>query len=115
MQLIYKNDYGAVYRIFNSPNPDCEMQLVVDTVGLFMSRADLEHLLVIVRKSYEPCSCVECDGNPCEKIWSTNPLIDICLKVDRSILTMIEDLIKGTQFMINIDTTLEKYRLRPED
>lgn len=52
MELIYKNDYGAVFHVNNSPNPACEMQLVIDTVGLFMSRADLDHLLAIVIKSH---------------------------------------------------------------
>lgn len=112
MELIYKNDYGATYKLVNSPNPNCEMQLIVDTVGLFMSRDDLNHLLKIVRKSHEPCTCHECGGNQCNKIWCKNPLIDICLKVDEPILEKIEDLIRGTQFILNIDDTLEEYRLQ---
>lgn len=59
MEQIYKNDYGATYRLLNSPNPAFELQLVVDIVGLFMSRADLDHLLSIVQKSPEPCNCSE--------------------------------------------------------
>lgn len=113
MELIYKNEYGGTYKIHNSPNPACEMQLIVDTVGLFMSRDDLTHLLKIVQKSHEPCTCEECGGNQCDKIWCTNPLIDICLKVDEPILHKMEDLIKGTQFILNIDDTLEQYRLKP--
>lgn len=115
MELIYKNDYGATYKILNSVNLACEMQLVVDTVGLFMSREDLTHLLKIVRRSHEPCTCVDCGGNQCNKIWCTNPLIDICLKVDEPILKKMEDLIKGTQFMLDMDDTLDEYRLKPED
>lgn len=112
MELIYKNEYGATYKIENSPNENCEMQLIVDTVGLFMSRADLSHLLKIVKRSHEPCTCEECGGNHCNKIWCTNPLIDICLKVDEPILNKIEDLIKGTQFILNIDDTLDEFRLQ---
>jgi len=41
MELIYKNDYGATYSIENSPNPHLKMQLVVDTVALFISEDDL--------------------------------------------------------------------------
>ncbi|GAB5475243.1 MAG: hypothetical protein Mars2KO_33420 [Maribacter sp.] len=111
MELIYKNDYGAVFHVNNSPNPACEMQLVIDTVGLFMSRADLDHLLAIVIKSHEPCYCEECGGQ-CNKIWCANPLIDICLKVDEAILRQMEDLIRGTQFMLNMDSTLQQYRLK---
>lgn len=114
MELIYKNDYGATYKIENSANSSCEMQLVIDTVGLFMSRIDLEHLLNIVMKSHQPGYCRDC-GGPCNKIWCTNPLIDICLKVDGPILDKIEDLIKGTQFILNIDDTLDKFRLNSED
>lgn len=112
MELIYKNDYGATYKIENSPNPQCEMQLIVDTVGLLMSRDDLAYLLSIVEKSYQPCDCDDCKGGYCDKIWSRNPLIDICLKVDRSLLYKMEDLIKGTQFILNIDDTLEEYRIK---
>lgn len=115
MELIYKNDYGATYKLENSPNKNCEMQLIVDTVGLFMSRDDLSHLLKIVRRSHEPCTCEECGGNQCNKIWCTNPLIDICLKVDEPILKKMVDLIKGTQFMLDMDDTLDEYRLKPED
>ena len=115
MELIYKNDYGATYKIENSLNSNCEMQLIVDTVGLFMSRDDLNHLLNIVRESHGPCTCEECGGKQCNKIWCTNPLIDICLKVDEPILNKMEDLIKGTQFILNMDDTLDEYRLKPED
>ncbi|MFS4467342.1 hypothetical protein [Maribacter sp. 2210JD10-5] len=115
MELIYKNDYGATYYVKNSPNPSCEMQLVIDTVGLFISKSDLDHLLKIVNKSNEPCNCDECGGNQCNKIWCSNPLIDICLKVNEPILEMMEDLIKGTHFILDMDATLEKYRVDPKN
>ncbi|MFD0796966.1 hypothetical protein ACFQZJ_05810 [Maribacter chungangensis] len=111
MELIYRNDYAAVYRVQNSPHEDCDMQLVVDTVGLFVSRGDLEHLMGIVQRSDEPCTCADCGGNACNKIWCSNPLIDICLKVDKTILALLEDVIKGTQFTLDLDATLAKYRL----
>lgn len=111
MELIYKNDYGATYKIEKRPNSMCEMQLVVDTVGLFMSRDDLTHLLKMVRRSHERCDCYECGGKPCNKIWCTSPFIDICLKVDEPILNKMEDLIRGTQFILNIDDTLDEFRL----
>ena len=111
MELIYKNDYGSTYKIENTFNSPCELQLVVDTIGLFMSRDDLSHLLKIVQKTSEPCTCSDCGGNQCNKIWCTNSLIDICLKVDNETLYKMEDLIKGTQFILNIDDTLEEYRI----
>lgn len=110
MELIYKNDFGAVYQVPNSPNPECKLQLVVNAIGIFMSKADLEHLLHIVQKTYEPCQCPECKGER-DKIWSINPIVDICLKVNESILEGLEDLIKGTFFILNMDATLQKNKL----
>ncbi len=112
MELIYSNDYGASYKMVNAPNPNCQLQLIIDTVGIFMSEKDIEGLLNIVRKSNTPCDCVECGGERCNKIWTTTPLIDTCLKVDDEILELLEDLIVGTQFMLNMDTTLEKFRIK---
>ena len=110
MELLYKNDYGATFKVQNSSNPNCEMQLIIDTVGLFMSREDLKHLLTIVLKSHESCSCEECGGSHCDKIWCANPLIDICLKVNEPILKKMEDLIKGTLFMLDLDAISKKVR-----
>lgn len=108
MELIYSNDYAAVYRVQNSPHKDCDMQLVVDTVGLFVSSKDLEYLMDMVRRSDGPCTCADCGGNACNKIWCYNPLIDICLKVDKPILMLLEDVIKGTRFTLEVDATLAK-------
>ena len=108
MELIYKNDYGTCYRVYNAPNPNCKYQMVVDTVGIFMTEIDISNLLSIVRSSYETCNCEECGGKRYNKIWTTNPLIDICLKVDGDILELMEDLILGTQFMLSMDATLKK-------
>ena len=111
MELIYKNNYGACYKIVEAPNRLCKIQLVVDSIGIFMSEADLEHLLEIVRQADEPCFCPECNGAPSKKIWSTGPYHDICLKVDDGQREEMEDLIVGTQFVLNIDDTLSQYRI----
>ncbi|WP_147415902.1 hypothetical protein [Ulvibacterium marinum] len=116
MELLYQNDYGATYRIFRSPNPSCEIQLIIDTAGLFMSRSDLDHLLKIVLKSHgSSCTCPECGGDRCNKIWCTNPLMDIHLKVDERILFLLEDLIKGTLFILDMESTLEEHLLKPKN
>jgi hypothetical protein len=111
MELIYKNTYGACYKVSNAINPNCNFQMVISTVGIFMSENDIVRFLDIVRSSHEPCNCEECAGKRCNKIWTTNPLIDICLKVDDEILALMEDLISGTLFMLNIDDVLEEYRI----
>lgn len=112
MKLIYQNKYGAAYLLNEPPNPKCKIQLVIDTIGLFMCKKDLEQLLDIVQKSYEPCHCVDCGGDTCSKIWCTNPLVEICLKVNEPVLDLLEDLIKGTQFMLNMDATLGEHDLK---
>ncbi|PID69494.1 MAG: hypothetical protein CR989_01365 [Flavobacteriales bacterium] len=112
MELIYRNDYGAFYSIHNPPNPNCKLQMVVDTNGIFLSERDMAYLLKIVRDAHKPCNCKECKGKRCKRIWTTSPLVDICLKVDDNILELIEDLILGTQFMLNMDATLEKYKIK---
>ncbi len=112
MELIYKNKFGACYKVHNASIPNCKLQMVVDTVGIFMSERDFEYLLNIVRNLHEPCNCKECEGKQCNKIWMTSPLIDICIKVNDDILELIEDLILGTQFMLNMDATLEKHRIK---
>lgn len=112
MKLIYKNNYGSSYLLANAPNPKCKIQLVINTIGLFMCTEDLDNLLQIVKGSYEPCNCEDCGGKVCNKIWCSNPLVDICLKVNEPTLDLIEDLIKGTKFILNMESTLDKHKLR---
>ena len=45
MELVYRNDYGASFRVKNIPNTRCTLQLVVDSIGLFMTEDDMENLL----------------------------------------------------------------------
>ncbi|MEE9363834.1 MAG: hypothetical protein V3U92_14630 [Cellulophaga sp.] len=93
-------------------NPKYKFQIVVETVGIFLSERDMTYLLEVVRCSNTPCSCEECGGKRCKKIWTTTPMIDVCMKVDEDILGLIEDLILGTQFMLSMDATLEKHRIK---
>ncbi len=112
MKLIYKNNYGACYRINNTSNPTCKLQIVIDTVGIFISEKEMDYLLEIIRNSQEPCNCQDCNGNRCNKIWTTSPWIDVCIKVNDDILEHMEDLILGTQFILNMDATLEKCKIK---
>jgi len=111
MKCIYTNDYGATYLLKNSPNPLCEIQLVVDTVGIFMSRADVKQLLKIVLKMDQPCSCAECGNQRCSNIWCKSPLIDVCLKLEGQDRDTFEDLIRGTLFALQVDDTLELHNV----
>lgn len=111
MELIYKNKYGSSFSMDNVPNAKCRMQLVIGSTGIFMSEYELINLLEIVKNSHEPCTCEICDGDRCNKIWTTNSLIDICIKVDDVILELLEDLILGTLFILNMKTTLEENKI----
>lgn len=107
MDPIYKNEQGAVYYVLHSPNPDCNFQLIIDSIGIYMSLSNLKHLLKVVQKPYEPCQCEKCGGEK-GKIWYVNPTIDLCLKVDVEILKGLEDLLKGTFFYLEMENTLRK-------
>jgi hypothetical protein len=114
MEEIYRNEYGVSYRNFDLEKDEKRgVQLIIDRVGLYLSIPELENLKRIVLNKYEgePCMCSECQGEVSNKIWCTNPLIDICLKFNDANIEEIEDLITGTQFMLNIDETLKKYAL----
>jgi hypothetical protein len=113
MEEIYQNDYGVSYRNFDKTNKENGVQIIIDRVGLYLSLKELEHLKKIVQnKSHgDPCMCSECQGQVSNKIWCTNPLIDICLKFNQDNIEKIEDLIIGTQFILNMDKTLKKYAL----
>jgi len=63
MELVYKNAYGATYNFFGEYGTGAVLQLVVDQVGLFMSREDLKQLLHIVQNMGQPCPCDNCSGD----------------------------------------------------
>ena len=113
MEEIYRNDYGASYKNFGDKNQENGVQLIIDRVGLYLSMKELENLKKIVHNKTEgePCMCSECQGKVSNKIWCTNPLIDICLKFDDQNIEKIKDLIIGTQFILNMGKTLKKYAL----
>lgn len=113
MELVYQNGYGATFKVSNLPNPKCSIQLVVDSIGLFMSESDLSELLEIIKESKDPCYCDECKGEKCRKLWCSSPNYDFGLILDKENSSGLEDLIKGTQFLLHMNETLEEFRLRP--
>ncbi|MFB9053915.1 hypothetical protein ACFFVB_12585 [Formosa undariae] len=111
MDLIYTNTYGACYTVDHEPDSNKVLQLVIDTVGIFMTKEDLNHMLNMILEEPLPCECNDCGGEMCNKIWCSGPLLDICLKVDFQILKLLEDLIRGTLFMLEMDKTLDEHRI----
>jgi hypothetical protein len=112
MELVYENDYGRSYRLAHTPLPGADYQLVIDSVGIYMSSRELAYMMKVIQSSKEPCDCPECLGKNCNRIWTSGPLVDISLKVDEVGLDKLEDLIKGTQFIAEMDATLERYRIK---
>ena len=112
MELIYENKYGKSYKVTNHSNPNCTLQVVIGTVGIFMTELEMADLLRIVRSSHEPCFCESCDGEQCNKIWTTSELIDTVIKVNEATLVLLEDLIVGTQFILNMNETLGEYIIK---
>lgn len=115
LETIYHNSYGTSLLMRNPTNENCTIQLVIDSVGLFMSDKDLEHLLEAIHGSGRPCDCLECGGKPCNKIWCSGPKMDICLKLENKNIEQLEDLIVGTQFVLNMDETLKKLQVKPNN
>lgn len=70
-----------------------------------MSRSDIEHLLEILQRPFEPCNCEQCQGK-IDKIWCSNPIVDICLKMDRVFRDGLKNLIEGALFTVDMDETL---------
>lgn len=111
MELIYKNEYGSCFSVEHGPSSKHNIQMIIGTVGIFMTERDMDSLLRVVRNSHEPCNCERCGGKPRNTIWTTSTLIDFCLKIDKNILFLIEDLIVGTNFILNIELELDKHRI----
>ncbi|MEI6864658.1 hypothetical protein [Flavicella sp.] len=113
MEEIYRNNYGVSYRNYDNDNDENGVQLIIDRIGLYLTVNELANLKRIVsdKTEGEPCMCSECQGTVSNKIWCTNPLIDICLKFNDDNIQDIEDLITGTQFILNMDKTLRKFAL----
>lgn len=112
MNLIYKNDYGAIYSLEGAPNPNCSHQLIIGSIGIYMSLNDLSYLLDIVEACHYPCHCENCQGTFPDKIFFPNGNSEMCLHIDPFILADLEDLIKQTQFELNITQTLKGFKIR---
>jgi len=115
MELVYQNNYGATFKVKNVPNPLCSLQMVVDSIGLFMTEDDLDNLLRMVQESGQPCQCPDCQGEQCQRLWCSSKHYEFGLTLSKENKEELVDLIKGTQFLLHMDETLKQYRLKPED
>ena len=106
MNVIFRNSYGAIGHVNDSVNPECKLQLIVDTIGIYMSLADLEYLLSVVGNTRASCVCEDC-GNEFDKIVCKNARIDLHLKINKGRLQLLEELIKETLFNLEIEHTLK--------
>lgn len=109
MNLIYKNSYGSSYKVdtYITNNQKRNIQIYIGTIGIYMTEKELSDLLKIIKQADKPCQCEACEGKVCNKIWTSNPLIDICIKLDDEVLDELEDLVSWTKFLIKLDSNLE--------
>lgn len=106
MKIIFRNSYGAIGHVNYSFNPECKLQLIIDTIGIYMSLTDLKYLLSVVEKTRVSCTCKDC-GNELDRIICKNSRIDLRLKINRVRLQLLEELIKETLFILEIENTLK--------
>ena len=116
MKEIYKNNYGISYLATNHSNPKHNIQLVINNLGIFMSLDEMKSLLKVVRSSYKSlekkCNCDECNQQELSSLWKINSFFEVRLKIDFKVLNLLEDLIEGTQFILNMDAVLEEHRIK---
>ncbi|MCB9426385.1 MAG: hypothetical protein H6584_05080 [Flavobacteriales bacterium] len=110
MNLIYKNNYGSSYKVDSTvtKNPERNIQVYIGTIGIYMTQKELSDLYTIIKNAVKMCDCSHCKGQPCNRIWTSHPLIDICLKIDENTLDELEDLISWTKFLMNFESNLEE-------
>ncbi|RXG26954.1 hypothetical protein [Leeuwenhoekiella palythoae] len=111
MSLIYKNPYGSVFTISDAPNPKCNYQLVIDSMGIFMSKKDIYSLLNIVRSYFQPCYCENCQGKLPDKLYLPDTNSELCLMVDPLLLADFEELFVGATFHIEMQETLKNHEI----
>lgn len=116
MKEIYKNNYGVSYYVTNHVNPKYELQLVINNLGIYMSTDEMRNLLKLVRSSYaileNKCNCKNCSQKELSSLWKINTFFEIRLKINNRVLTLLEDLIVGTQFILNMDVVLDEHRIK---
>lgn len=112
MELIYQNGYGASYSTKNDYNTGYQLQLIIGSIGVFLSREDINDLQTVIEKSRaEGCNCDTCGEKTHNSIWKYTYLADVRLKIDYISIDLLEDLIKGTQFQLNMNTTLKQNQI----
>ena len=109
MDIVYENAYGSIYRASESPCAHCNYQLVVNTVGVYMSKSDLSYLLQVVTNRDIPAHANS--RYDYDRIWCKNPLIDIHLKVEGQNHNRLIDLLKGALFNIEIEILLKANKI----
>ncbi len=116
MKEIYKNDYGVSYLISNHDNKKYTLQLVINNLRIFMSLEEMKALLKIVRSSYKAlenkCNCDKCKENALSCLWKVNNFFEVRLNIDYNILSLLEELIERTQFILSLDSVLEEHRIK---
>jgi len=111
MELIYQNEYGASYAVRDFFKTGHQFQIIIGSISIFLSKEDLIDLQNVINNFKGGCSCEDCGEKIFNSIWKYTYLADVRLKVDYISIGLLKDLITGTLFVINMNTTLKQNQI----
>lgn len=107
---IYHNDIGIAFqwkRDLQQGNSKV-IQIVFRRTGFYLTIDEIKDFYnkIKVSKAFKQCKCCDATHN-CDNVLLQTPSDKIDMAVSRKELELIEDLIKGTLFQIELDTYLK--------
>ncbi|NJX14707.1 hypothetical protein [Tamlana crocina] len=108
MELLYQNEYGASYALENSFDSEIKFQIVIGSVGMFLTQKDIDELQDLV----QDCKTESLRNKKnYDTIWKHTCFADVRIKLNQPLLHLLEDLVNGTHFVINMNATLRKNKI----
>lgn len=101
MKVLFQNDYGTCYAVDKSSG-NFDLLLMIDAVGVFLYKEDLEPIKQLINNSLEPCNCPTCNGKPCNKIWYKTDRINVCFSLEQDYRKLFLELIQGCSFQYEL-------------
>jgi len=108
---IYHNNYGIAFQWKRDIQREGlrKIQLIFRDTGFYLNPEEIQFFLELVKNSKQMYSCEKCETDKnCKNMLLSTPSKQIDLAVSKNELSMIEDLLKGTLFQINLNSFLNK-------
>ncbi|NAS31023.1 hypothetical protein GTQ40_08590 [Flavobacteriaceae bacterium R38] len=109
---LYHNDFGIAFQWKKDAlreDSSKKIQLIFRDTGFYLEPEEILLFSKQIKSAKRMHSCENCDSTPsCRNILLSTPSKHIDLAVSKNELTMIDDLIKGTLFQINLNGFLNK-------